>query len=229
MPYSLDDALATALVTLEPQAVRHSAHPVQDAVRRLLDEERARRGAPDATGALSPRALTQGALLREEFDLSTHAHHTGWTLGALIVDVKGMIHVNARHGFAAGDALLQALVRSLRALVPGAPVVRLQGDNFALLLVPSTGQAASEALGETARLRLAEDVRAVLPPGAEVPDFTLALLELTLEQPTHWQVLGPLVWGELMRAYTMRERGLAPGLQHRRLPLGGFIPERPEP
>ena len=37
------------------------------------------------------------------------------------------------------------------------------------------------------------------------------------------------VWGELMRAYTLTERGQASGLQERRLPLGGFVPERGEP
>jgi len=224
MPYALDDDLATALVTLEPRAARHAAEPVQDAVRRLLGEEHARRGVPDATGALSFRALTQGTLLREEFDLSTHAHHAGWTVGALIVDVKRMIHVNAQHGFAVGDALLEALVTSLQAQWPGAPVVRLQGDNFAVLLVPSSGLSVSEEKAEATRLRLAQDARAALPEGADVPGFTLARLELTVEEPTHWQVLGPLVWGELMRAYTLEERGQAGGLQHRRLRLGGFVP-----
>ena len=160
---------------------------------------------PDATGALNPLALTQGTLLKEEFDLSTHAHHAGWTLGALIADVKGMIHVNARHGFPAGDAMLRAVVESLRSQFPGAKIVRLQGDNFAVLLVPTSGLTVTEALREPTRSRLSADARAVLPAGAEAPDFTLALLELTIEQPTHWQVLGPLVWGELERAYTENE------------------------
>ncbi|ATB32012.1 diguanylate cyclase domain-containing protein [Melittangium boletus] len=229
MPYAIDDALATALVTLHPHAARHAADPVRDALQRLLDEEHARRGVPDATGALSFRALTQGTLLKEEFDLSTHAHHAGWTVGALIVDVKGMIHVNVQHGFAVGDALLKSVVSALRAQWPDARVVRLQGDNFAVLLVPSSGLSVSEEMRESARARLAHEVRAALPEGADVPGFTLALLELTIEEPTHWQVLGPLVWGELMRAYTLQERGLAGGLQHRRLRLGGFIPEKADP
>ncbi|WP_434388772.1 diguanylate cyclase domain-containing protein [Melittangium boletus] len=226
MPYALDEALASALVALDPRAVRHAADPVRDAVQRLLLEEHARRGVPDATGALSFRALTQGALLQAEFDLSTHAHHEGWSVGALVVDVKGMIHVNARHGFPVGDTFLRAVVASLQAQGPGAPVVRLQGDDFALLLVPSTGLRITDVAEDSVRARLAQDVRASLPEGAEVPGFTLARLALTIEQPTHWQVLGPLVWGELMRAYTLAERGQAPGLQERRLPLGGFVPER---
>ncbi|HYO56523.1 diguanylate cyclase domain-containing protein [Archangium sp.] len=229
MPYAIDEALATALVTLYPRLVQRSPEPVKVALQRLLDEEHARRGMPDATGALNPLALTQGTLLKEEFDLSTHAHHAGWTVGALIVDVKGMIHINARHGFAAGDAMLRAVVESLRTGFPGAKVVRLQGDNFAALLVPTSGLLVTEGLREPTRSRLVADARASLPGDAEAPDFTLALLELTIEQPTHWQVLGPLVWGELERAYTLERMGNAEGLQRRRLLLGGFVPGRSEP
>jgi GGDEF domain-containing protein len=224
MPYAIDDAMATALVALYPRLVQRSPEPVKVALQRLLDEEHARRGMPDATGALNPLALTQGPLLKEEFDLSTHAHHAGWTLGALLVDVKGMIHVNARHGFPTGDAMLRAVVASLRAQLPGAKLVRLQGDNFAALLVPTSGLSVTEELREPTRARLVADARAALPEGAEAPDFTLALLELTIEQPTHWQVLGPLVWGELERAYTVERLGRAGGLQRRWLRLGGFVP-----
>jgi GGDEF domain-containing protein len=229
MPYAIDEALATALVALYPRLVQRSPEPVKVALQRLLDEEHARRGVPDATGALNPLALTQGTLLKEEFDLSTHAHHAGWTLGALIVDVKGMIHVNARHGFPVGDTLLRAVVESLHAQLPGAKVVRLQGDNFAALLVPTSGLSVTEALRESTQVRLGVDARSALPAGAEALDFTLALLELTIEQPTHWQVLGPLVWGELERAYTLERMGNAGGVQHRRLQLGGFVPGHSEP
>lgn len=229
MPYPIDDTQASALVALYARLVQRSPEPVKAALQRLLDEEHARRGVPDATGALNPLALTQGTLLKEEFDLSTHAHHAGWTVGALIADVKGMIHVNARYGFPAGDAMLRAVVASLHAQFPATKVVRLQGDCFAALLVPTSGLLVTEALRESARTRLTADARAALPPGAEAPDFTLALLELTIEQPTHWQVLGPLVWGELERAYTLERMGNAGGLQKRRLQLGGFVPGRSEP
>jgi len=229
MPYAIDDDLATALVALYPRLVQRAPEPVKVALQRLLDEEHARRGVPDATGALHPFALTQGALLREEFDLSTHAHQSGWTLGALLVDVKGMIHVNARHGFPVGDAVLRAVVASLQARLPGAKVVRLQGDNFAVLLVPTSGLSLEQAPREAIRARLTEDVAAALPAGAEVPAFTLARLELTIEQPTHWQVLGPLVWGELERAYTLERAGQAEELQRRRLRLDGFVPDASPP
>lgn len=229
MPHAIDDAQATALVTLYPRLVQRAPEPVKVALQRLLDEEHARRGVPDATGALNPLALTQGSLLKEEFDLSTHAHHEGWTLGALIVDVKGMIHVNALHGFPTGDALLRAVVASLQAQLPGAPVVRLQGDNFAALLVPTSGLQVAPALRASVRARLTEDARAALPTGATPPDFTLALLELTVAQPTHWQVLGPLVWGELERAYILERQGPSEDPQRRRLDLHGFVPPRAEP
>jgi GGDEF domain-containing protein len=224
MPYAIDETLATALVTLYPRLVQRSPEPVKVALQRLLDEEHARRGVPDATGALNPLALTQGTLLKEEFDLSTHAHHEGWTLGALIVDVKGMIHVNARHGFPAGDAMLRAVAASLQAQFPGAKLVRLHGDNFAALLVPTSGLSVTEELRASTLPRLVADARAALPEGAEAPDFSLALLELTIEQPTHWQVLGPLVWGELERAHVMERSGRTSGLQRRRIRLDGFVP-----
>ena len=206
MPYAIDDAQATTLVTLFPRLVQRAPEPVKVALQRLLEEEQSRRGVPDVTGAVHPLSLTQGSLLKEEFDLSTHAHHAGWTVGALLVDVKGMIHINALHGFPTGDALLRAVVASLRAQLPGALVVRLQGDNFAALLVPTSGLQVTPGLRASARERLAADAHAALPPGATAPDFTLALLELTIEQPTHWQVLGPLVWGELERAYTLERQ-----------------------
>jgi len=61
------------------------ADPLKRAIERLLEEERARRGAPDAkTGALNPLSLTQGMLLTEEFDLAMHGQAEGWTVGALV-------------------------------------------------------------------------------------------------------------------------------------------------
>ncbi|MFP2913570.1 GGDEF domain-containing protein, partial [Pyxidicoccus sp. 3LFB2] len=137
MPYPLDDATATALIALHPWVLqRHRDAPVQAAVEVLLQAEQARRGHPDAkTGALQVPALTQGSLLKEEYDLSTHAHHDGWRVGAVIADVQGMIHVNARFGFPTGDAVLRATAESLAAQYPGAKVLRLHPDCLAALLV----------------------------------------------------------------------------------------------
>ena len=229
MPYPLDDATATALVSLFPWVMTRSPQaPVQAAVEALLQAEQARRGHPDAkTGALQVPALTQGTLLKEEYDVSTHAHHDGWRVGAVIADVKGMINLNARFGFATGDALLRATVESLSAQYPSAKVVRLHGDAFAALLVPTSQLTVDTSLAGPTHERLALDARRVLPAGTpdeDAPSWTVSLLEVTVDAPSHWQVLGPLVWAELERAHVMQRTGRAQGLQRRRLRLDGFVP-----
>jgi GGDEF domain-containing protein len=229
MPYSLDDATATALIALHPWAVARSPQPVQLAVETLLEAERGRRGQPDKLGALSALALTQGHLLKEEFDLSTHAHHDGWRVGAVIADVQGMINANLRFGFGVGDAVLKATVDSLAAQYPGAKVVRIHPDAFAALLTPSSQLTVHPEQREATRARLAEAVAKVLPTGTaaqDVPAHTVTLLELTVDQPSHWQVLGPLVWAELERAHVLERLGRTTDVvQRRRLRLDGFVPE----
>jgi GGDEF domain-containing protein len=228
MPYSIDDATATALIALHPWAVARSPQPVQLAVETLLEAERARRGQPDKLGALQALALTQGNLLKEEFDLSTHAHHDGWRVGAVIADVRGMISVNARFGFGVGDAVLKATVDSLAAQYPGAKVVRIHPDAFAALLTPTSQLTVRQEQREATRTRLAEDVARVLPAGtdaADVPGHTVTLLEFVVDQPSHWQVLGPLLWAELERAHVMERLGrTTEAVQRRRIRLDGFVP-----
>jgi GGDEF domain-containing protein len=228
MPYSLDDATATALIALLPWAVARSPQPVQLAVETLLEAERARRGQPDKLGAIPALALTQGSLLKEEFDLSTHAHHDGWRVGAVIADVQAMITVNARFGFGMGDAVLEATVASLAAQYPGAKVVRIHADAFAALLTPSSQLTVQAGQREATRTRLAGDVAKALPAGAsaeDVPRHTVTLLELTVDQPSHWQVLGPLLWAELERAHVMERLGRTEDeVQRRRIRLDGFVP-----
>ena len=228
MPYSIDDTTATGLIALHPWAVARSPQPVQLAVETLLEAERARRGQPDKLGALQALALTQGHLLKEEFDLSTHAHHDGWRVGAVIADVRGMISVNARFGFGVGDAVLKATVDSLGAQYPGAKVVRIHPDAFAALLTPTSQLTVSPEHKEATRKRLAEDVARVLPAGTaaeDMPGHTVTLLEFTVDQPSHWQVLGPLLWAELERAHVMERlsRTTEP-VQRRRIRLDGFVP-----
>ncbi|HET9450536.1 MAG TPA: diguanylate cyclase [Aggregicoccus sp.] len=227
MPYPLDDATANRLVNLFPRVLQREREPVQAALTLLLEAEEARRGAPDATGAQSALALLQGPLLKEEYDLSTHAHHESWRVDALVADVQGLIHVNAQHGFAAGDALLRAVVGALRECFPGARVVRLHGDCFAALLAPSSGLqlAADSAARALGALRAA--AREALPAQAQAPGFTLAQLSLRVSSPSHWQVLGPLVWAELERAYALARLGGAAGVQQRSLELAGAVPLTP--
>lgn len=52
----------------------------------------------------------------------------------------------------------------------------------------------------------------------------MSLLELTVDAPSHWQVLGPLLWAELERTHVMERTGRAQGLQRRRIRLDGSIP-----
>jgi GGDEF domain-containing protein len=228
MPYPIDDATATALIALHPWTVARSAQPVQLAVETLLEAERARQGQPDKTGALPALALTQGTLLKEEFDLSTHAHHDGWRVGAVIADVQAMISVNARFGFPQGDAVLQATVSALAAQFPGAKVVRIHPDAFAALLTPSSQLSVHADQREATRARLAGDAAKRLPEGTppeELPRHTVTLLELTVDQPSHWQVLGPLLWAELERAHVLERLGRTQSaVQRRRIRLEGFVP-----
>ncbi|MDC0709406.1 diguanylate cyclase [Stigmatella sp. ncwal1] len=228
MPYPIDDATATALIALHPWAVARSSQPVQLAVETLLEAEHARRGQPDQTGAFSALALTQGSLLKEEFDLSTHAHHDGWRVGAVIADVQAMISVNARFGFTVGDRVLQATVSSLAAQFPGAKVVRIHSDAFAALLTPTSQLSVHADQREATRVRLTGDMARLLPedtPPEHLPHHTVTLMELTVDQPSHWQVLGPLLWAELERAHVLERLGRTQDvLQRRRLRLDGFVP-----
>jgi GGDEF domain-containing protein len=228
MPYSIDDATANALIALHPWTVNRSKQPVQLALETVLEAERARQGQPDKLGAIPALALLQGSLLKEEYDLSTHAHHDGWTVGAVIADVRGMINVNARFGFGVGDEVLRATVSSLAAQYPGAKVVRSHLDAFAALLAPSSQLQVRPEQREATRARLAEDVARVLPAGTaaeDVPRHTVTLLELTVDQPSHWQVLGPLVWAELERAHVLERTGRTTDvIQRRRIRLDGFVP-----
>jgi hypothetical protein len=55
-------------------------------------------------------------------------------------------------------------------------------------------------------------------------EFTISALRLTVRDPSHWQVLGPLLWAEIERAHVMARRGRAAGVQERELHLDGRIP-----
>jgi GGDEF domain-containing protein len=136
----VDDELVNAVLTLQPWVrSRPGAERFGAALRALVDAEACRRGSPDpVTGAVHVSALTQGPLLKPEYDLSVHAH-AGWTVGAVIADVQEMIHVNQEAGFALGDRFLRAVASALSGAFPGAPVVRVHTDCFAALVVPSSG------------------------------------------------------------------------------------------
>ncbi len=231
MPSTVDDALVNAVLALQPWV---RSRPEQErfgaALRALVEAEACRRGEPDpVTGALHVSALTQGPLLRPEYDLSVHAH-SGWSVGALIADVREMIHVNQDAGFALGDRFLRAVASALSGAFPGAPVVRVHTDCFAALLVPSSGLALEPAhlgLASDALRRATDAFRAQQGAPRGPVGFTLSALRLSVVDPSHWQVLGPLLWAEIERAHVLARRGLASGIQERTLRLDGRVPSGP--
>lgn len=215
MTQTLNDAQVAAILELEPW-VRARARDQQFALAfgAVMEREQTRRGAPDPVSGAQHRAhLTEGNLLKEEYDLSVHAH-SGWTVGVLTCDVRGMIHYNQAHGFPAGDAFLRRTVDALKACFPRARIVRTHVDCFAVLFTPSSELAASEA----ERTRARDALRAL---GG--PEFTLGLLSLTIENPSHWQVLGPLVWAEAERLHVLERGNPALGILRRTLDLDGRV------
>jgi GGDEF domain-containing protein len=224
---SVDDEVVKSVLALQPWVQsRPEPQRFDAALRALVEAERCRRGAPDpVSGALHVSALTQGSLLKPEYDLSVHAH-TGWAAGAVIADVKEMIHVNQEAGFAVGDRFLHAVASALGTAFPNAPVVRVHTDCFAALLVPSTGiELAPEHLGlATETLRHAVDEFRARETALRRPvEFTVSALRLVVLDPSHWQVLGTLLWAEIERAHVMARRGLASGIQERTLRLDGRV------
>ena len=201
-------------------------------VDQLVDAELHRRGTPDKTsGAFHALALNQGALMREEYDLSTHGHVDGWVIGALLIDPREFILLNQRHNFAVGDAVLKALVDAMKAQCPTAKTVRIHGDGFAILHGPTAdAQVRIEQL-EPLRNALVAAVKKTVP--ADSADarqdmvFTLSVLELTVVEPPNWQVLGPLIWAECERALMIARRRNSIELQRRTLVLNGRLPELP--
>ena len=227
MGKTVDDEVVKAVLALQPWVQsRPEADRFGAALQALLDAEAWRRGRPEpVTGALHLSALTQGALLKPEYDLSVHAH-AGWTVGAVIADVKEMIHVNQEAGFAVGDRFLRSVASSLAATFPGAPVVRVHTDCFAALLVPSSGLELrpEHLMGAAESLRRGTDDFRAREGAPRAPvEFTVSALRLTVRDPSHWQVLGPLLWAEIERAHVIARRGLASGIQERTLDLAGRV------
>ena len=185
----------------------------------MIDAEAQRRGEPDAvSGAFHALALTQGALLKEEYDLSTHGHHAGWIIGAAVVDIRELTVVNMNHGFETGDQVLHDTATALHRACPNAKVVRVHSDAFAVLLGPTSQETIAKELTRTLRSGLRQNAR--LPV-----EYSVGLLELTVVAPSHWQVLGPLVWAECERALVLARRAPYDGVLKRRLVLDGGLPE----
>jgi GGDEF domain-containing protein len=178
-------------------------HAVED----IVEAERIRTGGPDkVSGAFGRLALTQGTLLKEEYDHTTHFFAQGAVLGALICDTVGLIHLNMQYGFKAVDGVLAAQVRALKELCPRGKVVRIHGDAFAVVLGPTADQRVEDTVGVEAALEKA--TREAVKHEGELK-FTVARLELRVKDPPNHDVLGPLLWGECERALVLAKRGEA--------------------
>ena len=130
-------------------------------------------------------------------------------------------------GFPGGDRFLHAVANELASTFPAARVVRIHTDCFAVLFLPSGDATLTEADFSRARAALEEaaaSFRAREPALRRTVDFTIGGLSLRIVDPSHWQVLGPLLWGELERAHVLARRGDAEGIQRREIHLDGRLP-----
>lgn len=220
-PIDLPEAMVERILALANG--RWPSTDEAEATRKILEQvlhaEELRRGARDTiSGAYHLYALTQGPLLKREYDLSTHGHQEGWTVGAVVVDPLRLIAVNQEHGFAHGDAVLRATAQTLEETFPTGKVVRIHSDAFAVVLPPSSEVEMTAGL----EARTFEALRRK-EPTANV-DYTVSLLSLTVVRPSHWQVLGPLVWAECERTHVLGRSGAARGVQRRTVVLDAAVP-----
>ena len=151
-------------------------------------------------------------------------------MGLLTADVRGMIHVNQAAGFAAGDRFLRAVAAALAAAFPRAHVVRIHTDCFLCLFPPSAEARLDDSLRQLARARLAEAEAGFrsTEPKLETPvDFTLGLGRLRIVDPSHWQVLGPLVWAEAERIHALTRTGKLEAVHEHTLDLAGRVEIEP--
>ena len=124
VPREVDDALATlgASVALALQSV-------------ALTEDLRRRALEDPLTGLANRAALESALVAALADPAR-------PVGVLLLDLDGFKQVNDTRGHAAGDAVLLAVARRLRAVAgPGDLVARLGGDEFVLVVQGAQGVA----------------------------------------------------------------------------------------
>ncbi len=78
-------------------------------------------------------------------------------VGVLVLNLRGFRDVNALHGRATGDAVLEALARRLKSLVRhGDTVARLSADRFAVVQTAMAGQEDAVTLAERLANALAE-------------------------------------------------------------------------
>src|SRR5262245_13946076 len=96
-----------------------------------------------------PHITDRSAFLAE---LETQLHHGNAALAVALTDLDDFAAINRAHGRDAGDAVLTAWDRALRANIPrGAAVARLGGDEFAVVLPGTSAENAVVLLEELRR------------------------------------------------------------------------------
>jgi GGDEF domain-containing protein len=222
MAHEISARSEAALLALFP-VVKGRTDAPSYLVDQLVEAELHRRGIADVvSGASHVLALTQGPLMKEEYDLSAHAHGDGWHLDAVLLDPLEFTLFNMHYGFSAGDAALKALVAALKQCCPQSKVVRTHTDGFAILFGPSAGTTPTE---ETVELVAEAAQKSFASIANSQPwKFTTAQLSLTIVEPQNWQVLGPLVFAECERALFMARRSRDFKCVERRIELHGRLP-----
>lgn len=217
---SLPKALEAELLALFPQA-QYQPDPIAYAVGALLDAERGRRGGLETrSGAHHRLGLLSGALLKEEYDLSTHGHLESWRCGVVLVDPRELLLVNMHHGFPAGDAVLSSLVKVLQQGWPKAKVVRLHADGFGLVCGPVSELVVTEALACEVQATLKAKV---LKPDGTPLEWTVGTLVLEVKDPPSHEVLGTVLASECDRALVKARREVGTALQSRTVALDGRL------
>jgi diguanylate cyclase (GGDEF)-like protein/PAS domain S-box-containing protein len=186
---SLEEALSAQLRTADgaQTAVRVRLDVAREGGERLLvalvqPESDAREDEPQTAHAASrdylTRLPTRAALSRRLARAERRARQGSARFAVLFIDADGLKAVNDEHGHRAGDLVLQALGRRLRACMrPGDFVARWGGDEFVALIedVRSASEVARIARRVRNELRVDVDasgstLRATVSVGAAVGD-----------------------------------------------------------
>lgn len=112
----------------------------------------------------------------------------------VLLDVRGMAQIDARHGQVNGDALLAELARRLvQALPPGCEAGRVDGDRFAVLAtLPPVDDLRAAAQADALRQQL---VTSLMTPSGGIPPSAWPWLHSSVV----WSVAGAAVPDELIR------------------------------